>query len=427
MTTDNRLRATALALAGLLGLAACGSDAQPAADGPVSLRMTIWTSNEAHLKLFNEIATEYRAGHPDVTEIKFDPIPFENYTTTLTTQIAGGNGPDLAWVLESSAPDFVSSGALVPLDDTLKQTEGYAVGDLAPAATKLWRSGGKLYAYPFSTSPFGVFVNTDLIKRTGRPTPAEMIKSGTWTWDNALALASAVNAGTGKAGLVVRDFDYKNWDNLSTVWTGWGAEAWSADGKTCGFNQQPMVDALTTLHQGIFTGKALPGPGTTADFFAGDAGLTITRISRASLLKGGTFGWDLVPLPAGPKGRYSVIGQAGLGALKQGAHRAAAADFLAWFTNPTNSAKLAQYFPPPRTSQLTAETLAKTNPLLKPEQLQSVVVDGIASGVVKPSHTGQAEISQTVRAALDPLWKPGANVRSVLDGVCAAVKPLLAK
>ena len=66
-------------------------DDGPADTGPVSLRMTIWTANEAHLKLFNGIAGEYKTAHPDVTEIKFDSLPFDTYTTALTTQIAGGN------------------------------------------------------------------------------------------------------------------------------------------------------------------------------------------------------------------------------------------------------------------------------------------------------------------------------------------------
>ncbi|WP_144127610.1 ABC transporter substrate-binding protein [Catellatospora sichuanensis] len=418
----------AAAIAGVLalGLAACGGEEEPST-GPVSLRMTVWSSNEAHLKLFNEIADAYRAKNPRVTEIKFDPIPFESYTTTLTTQIAGGNGPDLAWLLENSAPDFVGSGALLPLDDTLAKADGYNTADLSPAATKLWQADGKLFAYPFSTSPFGVFVNNDMVKAAGQQTPAELIAANQWTWEKAVAVAAASSAKSGKAGLVVRDFDYKGWDNLSTVWSGWGAQAWSADGKTCGFDQQPMVDAMTFLHHAIFTGKALPGPGTTADFFAGEAAMTITQISRTSLLKDAKFGWDLVPLPTGPKGEYAVIGQAGLGALKKGKNADVAADFLAFFTNPDNSAKLAAYFPPPRTSLLTAETLAKTNPLLKPEQLQQVVIDGISSGVVKPSHTGQAEIAQAVRAALDPLWKPDADVKAVLGGVCSAINPLLAK
>ncbi|GIG88061.1 ABC transporter substrate-binding protein [Plantactinospora endophytica] len=424
-----RARTTAaIAVAALLGLTACGSgDGGAGDDGPVTLRMTTWSANEAHVKLFDEIAEEYKKTHPNVTAITFDAIPFENYTTTLTTQIAGGNPPDLAWVLENAAPDFVSSGALLPLDDTLKGTDGYQFDELAPAATKLWQADGKLYGYPFSTSPFGIFVNTDLVKAAGAQSPAELIAANQWSWENAAKLASAVNAKTGKAGLVVRDFDYKGWDNLSTVWTGWGAQAWSADGKTCGFDKPEMVEAMRFLHDATFTDKAFPGPGTTADFFAGEAGLTITQISRASLLKDAKFGWDLVPLPTGPKGGYAVIGQGGLGVLKKGKHAEVAADFLAFFTNPTNSAKLAQFFPPPRTSLLTTETLAKTNPLLKPEQLQAVVIDGISTGVVKPSHTGQAELSQAVRSALDPLWKPDADVPAVLAGVCTAINPLLAK
>jgi multiple sugar transport system substrate-binding protein len=428
MRTGKSLGVTAAILAGTLALAACGGGGDDAADsGPVSLRMTVWSANEAHLAMFNQIADEYRKSHPNVTEIKFDPLPFDTYTTSLTTQIAGGNAPDLAWVFESSAPDFVSSGALLPLDDTLRDTEGYQYDDLSPATLKLWQADGKLYGYPFSTSPFGMFVNTDLLKQANQKTPAELIGTGQWNWDAALATASAVQQSTGKAGLVIRDFDYKGWDNLSTFFTGYGAEAWSADGKTCGFNSPAMLEAMTRLHKAIFNEKALPGPGVTADFFAGDAAMTITQISRASLLPENGFAWDLVPLPAGPKGEYAVIGQGGLGVLKQGKHPEEAADFLAYVTNPDNSAKLAQFFPPPRQSQLTAETLGKTNPKLKPEQLQKVVIDGITSGVVKPNHTGQAELSQQVRASLDPLWTPNADVKSVLDGVCSKIQPMLAK
>lgn len=168
MKVGKALRVTAAALAGLMGLAACGGGGKSADDGPASLRVTIWTANEAHLKLFNEIADEYKKSHPNVTAIKFDPLPFDSYTTTLTTQIAGGNAPDLAWIFENSAPDFVSSGALLPLDETLKKAEGYQYDDLIPATQKLWQEDGKLYAYPFSTSPFGVFVNTDLLKKAGQ-------------------------------------------------------------------------------------------------------------------------------------------------------------------------------------------------------------------------------------------------------------------
>lgn len=427
MNAGKAVRGAAAALAAVLTLAACGGSGGGTADkGPVSLRMTVWTANEAHLKLFNEIAGEYKKSHPNVSAITFAPLPLDTYTTTLTTQIAGGDAPDLAWVFENTAPDFVSSGALLPLDDTLKKADGYGYDDLSKTTLKLWQRDGKLYAYPFSTSPFGMFVNNDLLKKAGQKTPAELIKAGRWTWDNALATAAATHAATRKAGLVIGDFDYKNWDNLSTFWGGWGAQAWSADGRTCGFSSPEMVAAMTALHKAIFTDKALPGPGTTADFFAGDAALTITQISRAALLKDHGFDWDLVPLPAGPQGTYAVFGQGGIGVLKKSPHAAVAADFLSFLTNPANSAKLAQFFPPPRTSQLTAATLAKSNPKLSADQLQKVVIDGITTGVVKPNHIGEARLSQQVRSGLDALWKPDANVKAVLDGVCTAITPLLA-
>jgi multiple sugar transport system substrate-binding protein len=408
-------RLTAVAVAALLTATACGNGGEPVKSGPKTLRMTVWTSSEAHLKLLNEIAAEFRATHPDVTEIKFESIPADTYTTTLTTQIAGGNPPDLAWILEGSAPDFVTSGALAPIKGKVVNA-----GELVPSATKLWERNGELYAYPFSTSPFGVFVNTDLIKAAGQPAPAKG-----WTWTEAMNAASAVSR-TGKTGLVIHQFDYKDWTRLATLWGGWGAKAWSDDGKTCGFDSKEMTEAMTFLHKSIFTDKALPSPGVTADFFAGGAAMVIAQISSAGLLKDAKFGWDLLPLPAGPKGDYAVIGQAGLGVLKKSPNADLASEFLAFFTNPANSAKLAQFFPSARSSLLNAETLAKSNPLLKAQQLQSVVVDGIAKGAVKPSHKGQQELIQAVRSALDPLWKPDANVAAVLGNVCTQIRPLLA-
>lgn len=393
---------------------------------PTPLRMTVWTGNKAHLDLFNGIADEYRKANPNV-QVSFETLPFETYTTALTTQIAGGNPPDLAWIFENAAPDFVASNALLPLKSVLEATPGYQIGDLAPGAMRLWLRGGEIYAYPFSTSPFGIFANNDLFKAAGQKTPAEQIAVGAWTWDNAMAAAAAVNARTGKGGLVIRDFDYRGWDNLATIWNGWGAAPWSTDGKACGFDQPPMQEAMAFIHKAIFTDRAIPGPGTSADFFAGDAAMTITQISRASLLPKEGFSWDLVPLPKGPKGEYAVVGQAGIGVLKNSPRADAAAKFLAFMTNPENSAKLAQFFPPPRTSLLTLATLAKTNPLLKPEQIESVVVKGIAAGDVKPSHTGYAQIAQTVRAGLDAVWVPQADVKASLAALCGRLRPLLAR
>ncbi|MDM0079357.1 sugar ABC transporter substrate-binding protein [Variovorax sp. J31P179] len=391
------------------------------------LRMTIWSANEAHLKLFNGIAEGFKKENPDVT-VSFESLPFENYTTALTTQIAGGNAPDMAWIFETAAFDFVNSGALLPLTKPLAATPGYNLGELSPAATERWsKEDGVLYAYPFSTSPFAVFVNNDLIRKAGAKTPAELIAAGQWTWPQAIATAQAV-AQTGKGGLVVRDFNYQAWQYLSSVWNAWGAAPWSADGKRCTLADKPMVDALGFIHDAIFVKKAMPGPGQNVDFFAGDAAMTITQISRASLLpKDKRFDWDLVPLPKGPTGDYAIVGQAGIGVLQSGKNPAAAAAFVAYMTNPENSARLAQFFPSARKSLLNAEVLGKTNALLSPAQLDRVVVAGIATGKVMPAHTDFARLQQMVRAGLDAVWQPKADIPAATRAICAQIAPLLAQ
>jgi len=390
------------------------------------LRMTIWSANEAHLKLFNGIAESFKKENPEVT-VSFESLPFETYTTALTTQIAGGNAPDMAWIFETAAFDFVNSGALVPLTKTLAATPGYNLGELSPAATARWSKDGVLYAYPFSTSPFAVFVNNDLIRKAGAKTPAELIAAGQWTWPQAIASAQAV-AQSGKGGLVVRDFNYQAWQYLSSVWNAWGAAPWSADGKRCTLADKPMVDALGFIHDAIFEKKAMPGPGQNVDFFAGDAAMTITQISRASLLpKDKRFDWDLVPLPKGQVGEYAIVGQAGIGVLQSGKNAAAAAAFVAYMTNPENSAKLAQFFPSARKSLLNAEVLGKTNALLSPAQLDRVVVAGIATGQLMPAHTDFARLQQMVRAGLDAVWQPKADIPAATRAICAQIGPLLAQ
>lgn len=410
-----------------LVLAGCsGSPTEPATpDEPVDLRMTVWTADETQLAMFQEIADAYVEENPDlVASVTFETVPFEDYTTTLTTQLAGGNAPDLAWILESYAPEFVESGALVDIAPTLQETEGYDYDDLLPSSLALWQKDDGLFAYPFSNSPFAMFVNTDQLSAAGQENPADLLASGDWTFDAARDLSAAAAAESGKQGLVVRDFEYQTWENLSTIWNGWDAAPWSEDGTQCTFTDPAMVDALTWIHDAVFDDAAMPEPGTTADFFAGDAAMTITQISRASALDG-SFEWDILPLPAGPAGQQNVIGQAGIGVFANAETPTVAADFLAYFTAPENAEKLATYFPPPRESLLNAETLGAANPALSEEQLQAVVVDGIQGAITKPTHVNFAKLQDTIRAELDAMWTANADVEAVLTDTCSTITPLL--
>src|SRR5689334_22441700 len=108
--------------------------------GAAELRFTIWTGNEAHLKMLNGFAESFKATHPDVS-VKYETIPPGDYTQKLTFQLAGGNPPDAGWLMEDAAPTFAAAGVLENLGPALQKSQGYDFADFSKPALGLWTAG----------------------------------------------------------------------------------------------------------------------------------------------------------------------------------------------------------------------------------------------------------------------------------------------
>ncbi len=429
-TTRNRAVAL-LAAASTVALAATacssGSEGGEQSEGPVDLRMTVWSANDGHHEVFNQIADAYVEEHPEqVSSISFDALPGGNYVNALTTQIAGGDAPDLAWIFESYASQFVETGVFADLTPTLTQADGYDYDDLLPAAMEPWSVDGNVYAYPFSNTPLGIYVNNDALASAGQPDPRELIASGEWTWDKLVEIAAATARSEDVAGFLPTVVPYSSWnDSMGPIWLSWGASAWSEDGTRCAMTTPEMTDFMTWFHTQIFDVGSIPGPGEEYDFGTGQAAFKMAALSASTGL-GDDFTWDFLPLPSGPAGTVPVVGQAGLGVVARGDHPEVAADFLAYFTNQENSTLLAQYFPPPRESLLDVRVLQDAAPALTTEQLQGTIIDQAANAVTKEGNPRMGELVDPVRIAFDDLWTPDADVSTVLASVCEAMDAQLA-
>lgn len=424
-----RLVAAGSAVTVVLALAACGTgdDKAEAASGPVELRMVTWSANEGHHELFNAIADDYVAANPDkVSAITFDALPGANYVNALTTQIAGGDAPDLAWVSEANAVEFVQSGVLYDLTPTFEATEGYALDDLLDGATAPWSTDEGLFGYPFSNSPFGVYVNLDLLEAAGQPDPRELLASGEWTWDTVMDMSQAVAETQGTGGFIPSANPYTAWnDALGAMWMSWGGQPWSDDGTTCEFDSPEMTEFFEWFHHEVWVDHSTPQPGEEFNFKAGSAAMQLTQLSASTGLDG-SFRWDFLPMPTGPAGQVDVVGQAGIGVTSLSENPEVAADFLAFFTNAANGERLAAYFPPPRESLLTVETIQKAAPALNEDQIQGTIIDAALEAETKPGHIAMSSFADSVRADLDALWEADADVPSVLAEVCVGLEPTLA-
>jgi multiple sugar transport system substrate-binding protein len=389
------------------------------------LRFTVWTGSEAHLAMLNGIAESFKKTHPDVN-VTFETIPAADYTQKLTFQLAGGNPPDLGWMMEDAAPTFEAAGVLMDLGPVLRNAEGYDLEDFSEAAMGLWVDGDKIYGVPFSTSPFMIFYNKAMFDKAGLEDPLTLAGKGEWTMEKFREVAKALtDANGGTWGFEFKDgqgYDSRIMHALMPPIRAYGGDAW-ADGE-CGFDDPEAVAAVQQLHDMVFKDKSIVPPGEQGDYFSGASAMTINQISRASKMAEAGFEWGIAPLPTGPGGEAPVIGQAAIVVFERGPQKDLAAEFVAHMTNEENVATMAQFFPPARQSVLDSDAFTQSNAIIPAEQMAKVS-DAIAKGKVLPSHERSPQILAAMAPRVDSLWRPDANVEQALADVCAAIEPEL--
>lgn len=388
------------------------------------LRVTIWTGNEAHLAMLNGFAESFKEKHPDVT-VRYETIPPGDYTQKLTFQLAGGNPPDLGWMMEDAASTFANAGVLEDLAPTLQAAEGYNFGDFSEPALGLWAGDGKVWGVPFSTSPFVIFYNKEMFDKAGLEDPLQLAAKGEWDMAKFQEVAARLKEANGTWGFEFKDgqgYDTRIMHALMPPIRAYGGDVWA--NKECGFDKPEAVAAVQQLHDMVFKDKSIVPPGETGDYFSGNAAMTINQISRASLMEKAGFEWGIAPLPTGPAGESPVIGQAGIVVFTAGRQKDLAAEFVAHMTNEENVATMAQFFPPARNAVLSSDAFINSNKLIPAEQMK-VVADAIAKGKVLPSHEKSPQIVAAMKPRVDALWRADANVEESLKAVCTAIQPLL--
>ena len=171
----------------------------------VDLRMTVWTSNEDQLALFDSIADEYMADHPEI-EVdhlrsaslrRTTPRPSRRRSPAATRPTSPGSS-------RTPLPTSVDSGALATARrDRSRAPRATSSTTSAERATELWRtttassSPTRSRPRPSSCSP----TTTCSPRPASRSLPScRPPASGTGT--TISEVGAAVNAATGKAGFV---------------------------------------------------------------------------------------------------------------------------------------------------------------------------------------------------------------------------------
>jgi multiple sugar transport system substrate-binding protein len=339
--------AALVATMGVTGaLAACGGsssdgNASNTAGAGKTVTITVWHGqNQSAAKVFNKLVDQFNATHPKIHVDSQVGAPSDALLQKVTTALAGGKYPDMAYVFGPNVANLARSPKALDLTDAVK-SPGWNWDDFFAAARTAVTIDGKVRAVPAVIDSLAVVYNKNLFKQAGIPAP----KAG-WTWDDYVATAKKLtDAGKGTFGTgwpATGDEDTV-WRIWSMIWSA-GGDVLSGDGKSVGYSGASGLRALTTAQQ-LAQGKSVYLDKTTGSeqmyrvFNNGRMGMVPTGPWEVPDIVSAKVDYGVVPMPTYGGQPVTISGPDTWMLFNNGGDRSkAATTFAEWLSQPEQDA-----------------------------------------------------------------------------------------
>jgi multiple sugar transport system substrate-binding protein len=328
---------TALAAAG------CGSDSDDeSSTGPVTLEFSSYAWQDPTVAATKDIVAAWNSAHPNI-QVKYIPVDPDSMHDKLVTQFASDSAPDIIHDEAADIAGFVDQGYLADMSNLIP-------GDLKSSVPQgIWDSvtfKGGIYGAPTLLQSYVVFANTTLLKNAGVTAPTD---ASPWTWDQFQQAAKQLST-NGNFGL--------GWGLKSPVAAvmsmalNFGGKFIKTDGdKTSllwGSGEQAIPQRI---HDMIVTDKSLApttvgmsGADVLPGFFAGKYAMIVAgNYSSQQMVEQAPkdFQWAMLPMLKGTSQAQAADPQT-LSIATQSKHPNEAMQFIAFYDNAQNLARLAQ-------------------------------------------------------------------------------------
>lgn len=321
-----RMAIAAVAVAGALLAGGCGGSGDDAST------VTMWTypviaDEKQHRAYWDEAVKEFEKKHPEI-DVKVEIFPWANRDEALTTALAGGKGPDVAYLIPDQLPKYAPN--IEPYDEHLGPAAKKAY---RPSALRATTVDGKLLGAPLLMSTEPLICNKKVFDAVGQ-------KTYPTSWDELLAMApkfkakgydiTTYNGDTANATLNVTYYPL--------LWQA-GGDVFNKDGSSVAFNSPQGVKALDFLKRLVDGGYVEKAPLTKTS-----PNIEQTRVAQNKV----ACTWQHLPTEVEKfwgKGNIHVVGplkdvkQVGYGTVgslamfKRTKNKGAAADWINFVTS----------------------------------------------------------------------------------------------
>jgi len=365
-----RRSGAALAAAGILALAACGSGGDNPAPGASSsdqtgssapeqtVELTLWTGfTGGDRSAYEGLVKTFNDSHPSI-QVTMNVQPWDSIAQTLPAAWGTGQAPDLATPNfdPNVVAEYVKNGSALALDPYAgSAADQIDTVNLAPAAIKVFTVDGSLYAVPANVATLQLYYNKDLFAAAGisdPPATADEFRA------DAVALTDAAN---GVYGLALADHE--------TIQM-WPVLQWMDGGDIVGEDNCALIDSdasVAGLNQWAdlvlneqISPVGLTGAEADSLFAAGKAAMEINGPWAAGSYTEAGVNFGVASIPVGSAGPVTLASTVPLMIGNGTENPDAAAAFLAWWTGKDAQRQfaLASGFPPVRTDMADDPELA---------------------------------------------------------------------
>lgn len=251
---------TALLLASVLGSAFAQCEER------ADLVFTFWGST-FEKKAIEEATKSFNDEHPCI-HVTPQHTASSAYSEKLSTMVAGGTPPDVAYLGEGLAFTWAEEGEILdltpyfanePADESLLDTTYYHFND-----------GKQMMGTGLATGVMLVYYNKSLFDRVGLEYPPADADDA-WTWDEFVEIAKRLTVDRRGNDATSPDFDPQNIDTYGVTlpqwWGGWlpfvlsnGGNIANEEGTEFLLNEPEAVEALQALQDLIYVHHVAPTP-----------------------------------------------------------------------------------------------------------------------------------------------------------------------
>ncbi|WDR00770.1 substrate-binding domain-containing protein [Devosia sp. J2-20] len=191
------------------GVAALSAFGLPAFAQDRQVRHFWWGNPERDKRTFGVIEL-YNSKTPG-TVVSGETLGFGDYFTKLTTQIAGGNMPDVIQQGYGVLFEYIDNGAVVPLDEYVGKS--LDISKIDQSAIDAGTVDGKFYALSIGANSHMAMYNSRLYAEAGI-TAGENFDPFGYTYDDLKRMGVEIKKATGVAGTDDNTADYQNFSDF---------------------------------------------------------------------------------------------------------------------------------------------------------------------------------------------------------------------